>query len=40
MDSVANSRESASGAMGAEPPPPEQSYGAGGCALKRLFLKE
>jgi hypothetical protein len=40
MDSLANTRKTAIGATGADPMGPAQSYGALGCALKRLFLQE
>jgi len=40
MDSLGNTDWTATGAFRAALPSPDQSYGAPGCALKRLFLKE
>jgi hypothetical protein len=40
MGSLANTRKTAIDLLGAGPMRPAQSYGAPGCALKRLFLQE
>ena len=40
MDSLENTGWTATDAIRAALPPPDQSYGALGCALKRLFLKD
>jgi hypothetical protein len=40
MDSLGYPGWTATGAIRAALPSPGQSYGAPGCALKRLFLKE